>query len=51
MGYDAGGKSRIGFFYVKRQCYAYVNFLYYFGLIICILLHFFSELELNMCLK
>ena len=30
---------------------AYVNFLYYFGQIICILLHFFSALELNMCLK
>ena len=29
------------FFYVKRQCYAYVNFLYYFGLIICILLVIF----------
>ena len=41
----------IRFFYVKRQCYAYVNFLYYFGQIICILLHFFSALELNMCLK
>ena len=39
------------FFYVKRQCYAYENFLYYFGQIICILLHFFSALELNMCLK